>query len=89
MKTRICILTVSAVAAISAPLAGAAIPADSQSGSGNTSRHPLVIKPTVKKGKSTMGQVTGQAYNPHAYVPGGSSPSVAQAIVSLGQRALR
>ena len=89
MKTPICILTVSAIGAIAAPLAGAAIPADSKSGYGNTTRQLRVIKAPGDQGKSTVGQLMRKTYNPHAYVPGGSSPSVAKAIVSLGQRALR
>jgi hypothetical protein len=86
MKTRICTVAVSAAAAISAPFAGAGLPHDATSGLDNAGRHALVIKAPVVKGKSTIQKRT---YNPHAYVPGGSSPMVAKAIVAQGQRALR
>ena len=87
MKTRICILTVSALAAISAPLAGAAIPADSNCGNGNTSRHSLVIKPTGKNVKKHGGTTSKTGlYNPFAYVPGGSSPVVSKQIQAQGLR---
>jgi hypothetical protein len=89
MKTRICTLAVSAVALLSVPLAGAAIPSDSRSGLDAVDRHPLVIKQTakkVKKMKKVNTHITVGHYNPYAYVPGSSSPSVAKAITAQGKR---
>jgi hypothetical protein len=94
MKIRICTLAVSAVALLSVPVAGAAIPGDTRSGMDAVERHPLVIKQTAKKGKKVAKKkkavgtyVPAGHYNPYAYVPGGSSPEVAKAIMAQGQRA--
>jgi hypothetical protein len=68
---------------------------------GNGTRAPqVIVKQTpTHAAKSTKGKTTKRtvgrfqsptgAYNPNAYVPGGSSQQVAKAIQSQGQRALR
>jgi hypothetical protein len=84
MKTSICILTVSALTALSAPISGATIPGDSRSGYDHAERAAQVIQPAGKQSKKKAAK-----YNQQAYVPGGSSPSVAKAITAQGKRALR
>lgn len=95
MKTWTSILAAGAILALAAPVANGAtsnIPGDATSGYETpTSRVPQVIKPAGKKitkKKSATAIKVGQ-YGQYAYVPGGSSPSVAKAITAQGQRAVR
>jgi len=86
MKNLIGILAASALAALSVPVAGAMIPGDSRSGSDGVTQQQLVKHVTQTPTKQS---IKGIRYHLQAYVPGGSSPAVAKAIVSQGKRVLR
>ncbi len=98
MKLWTPILTAGAILAIAAPAANAVvdnIPADSDAAVRSTPRPALrltsqssgkVAKRTTHVMHDARVTLTTGAYNPHAYVPGGSSAKVSQAIMDAGER---
>ena len=92
MNIRICILAATAVAALGGPaaqFANAMIPADGVGYGYSTEagRHPLASQPAVKGKKSQKLDTSIKLghYNKHAYVHGGASQKVANAITAAGK----